>query len=322
MRFFACVLLTLAAAGCGEAGAPTIPPDVERDASVDPDAGTELDGSVGDGGTDGSVPDGGAPDGGGSWCNTSTLCPACPDPKLLCNGDNACPIGQVCLFTGCEALSRCFVIGGGACDDDDDCMDPAYGCDPTVGRCLRREPGCDDSNDCVAGFACEADTCVDRRVPCVSGSDCPHGYTCFVASPDQRFCRRVARPCADDLDCLVLGVPCGDADGDGLKECMPSLAPNEPEPVSCDVQQCTDPSAPVCETTAEGTIAVCGRFGACSATVQCAPGFECRDLWGDGRAECVVPTGSCVDSSACAPRTVCASARTGGSPACVAGRTM
>ena len=202
MRFFAYVLLAAtAAAGCGETAAPTIPLDAGRDAAIDPDGGTDLDGSVDDGGLDGGVEDGGAdggvdggpPDGGGSWCETSPLCPSCPDPETLCDENDPCPVGEICLSTGCEDLSRCFVVGGGACENDEDCGDPAYECNTSLGRCLRTEPGCDDSNDCVAGFACEDDTCVDRRVPCVTGTDCPHGYTCFFASPDQRYCIRITR---------------------------------------------------------------------------------------------------------------------------------
>jgi hypothetical protein len=324
MRSLAYVLLAATAvAGCAEAAAPTIPLDAGRDASIDPDGGNGGNGGGGAGGGGGTAGyggmDGGTPDGGGSWCDTSTLCPSCPDPDALCDQDNPCPAGEVCLSTGCEDFARCFVIGGGACETDEDCANPAYACDTMVGRCLRMEPGCDDSNDCVAGFACEDGTCVDRRVPCAVGGDCPHGYTCFFASADQRFCRRITRPCADDLDCLVLGVLCGDADGDGSNECMPSLMPNEPDALPCDNQFCIDASAPVCETSEEGTSAACGRFGLCSAAVQCAPTFGCRDLWGDGRKECVEGPGSCVDSSVCEPRAVCASARSGGAPRCFGG---
>lgn len=327
MRFFAYVLLAAAAAaGCGETATPTIPPDAGRDASIDPDGGVDLDGSVDDGGTDGSVPDGGTdggiPDGGGPWCETSSLCPSCPDPEALCDADNPCPVGEVCLSTGCEDLSRCFFSGGGACQSDQDCGDLDYECNLAIGRCLRKEPGCDDSNDCVPGFACEENACVDRRVPCETGADCPHGYTCFFPSGDQRFCRRITRPCADDGDCLALGVPCGDADGDGSKECMPSLMPTVPNPIACDVTQCVEPTTPVCETSVEGVAAVCGRFGSCGASIQCAAGFECRDLWGDERQECVLPGGSCVDSRECGLRAVCGSARSGAPPACIGGPSM
>ena len=333
MRFFAYVLLVAAAAaGCGETAVSTPP---GSDASVDLDGGIDggsgggggVGGSGGMGGDAGSGGVGGS-GGGGSWCTTSALCPACPDVDALCDDDNPCAVGEVCLATGCDDFSRCFVIGGGGCEDDTDCGDRAYECNLSIGRCLRIDPGCDDSNDCVAGFACEINECIDRRVPCESGLDCPHGFTCFFAPPDQRFCRRISRPCGDDRDCLTLGVPCGNADGsaDGSKECMPSLFPNAPTPVSCDNTQCIDEAAPVCEAVVEGTVALCGQFGLCASVDDCDPdpatGFQCRDLWGDGRAECVMPGGSCVDSSECNIRNVCASPRTGGPPTCVGGAAM
>lgn len=317
MQFFACVLLAVAAiAGCGETAASAPPIDFGRDAAVDSDGGPEPDAAV-----DASVPpDGGAdgdPDGGTSWCETSALCPACPQRDLLCDSDTPCPIGQACLPTGCGDLSRCFVTGGGGCQEDDDCDDPAYLCNQTIGRCLRIDPGCANSNDCVPGFACENASCVDRRAPCETGLDCPYGFLCFFASPDQRFCRWISRPCGDDLDCLTIGVPCGDVDGDGLRECMPSLTPLSPDPISCINAQCPGSVAPVCQPSVQGTGAVCGDFGLCVQTADCAAGFECRDLWGDGRSQCVLPGGSCVDSSGCAPRSVCGSPRPSGPPACV-----
>ncbi len=275
-----------------------------------------------DGGVDAGIPDGGILDGGLPWCETSALCPTCPALDSLCDDANPCAVGEACLPTGCEDYARCFTTGGGACRNDEDCGNPAYACDPSIARCLRSAPGCDDSNDCVAGFACENETCVDRRVPCESGSDCPHGFTCYFPSPDQRFCRRISRPCDDDLDCLTLGVPCGDADGDGEKECMPSLTPNAPNAVSCETSQCPDPEAPVCETTEDGAGAICGAMGLCTSVQDCVEGFQCLDLWGDGRAECVLPDGSCVDSSSCALREVCGSSRQGGPPACIGGAAM
>ena len=38
----------------------------------------------------------------GSWCTTSALCPACPDPDALCDEDTPCAVGEVCLSTGCD----------------------------------------------------------------------------------------------------------------------------------------------------------------------------------------------------------------------------
>ena len=331
MRFFASFLLTAAvAAGCGETAASTSPDNAGNVASTDPDGGFGfpdggVDGGDPDGGVDGGVDGGldGGVDGGGSWCDTSDCCPSCPDPNALCDSANPCPLGEDCFPTGCGDLSRCFVSGAGACQDDEDCGNPAYVCKQEIKRCLRVGGGCEDSNDCIAGFACEDGACADRRVPCVTGADCPHGFTCLFAAADQRFCRRITRPCDNDIDCLTLGVPCGDADGDGAMECMPSRMPNEPDPMSCDLLQCMeDTAAPVCETSVEGTVAVCGRFGPCASIDDCVPGDDCQDLWGDGRKECVLPGGSCVDSSVCAPREVCATPRTGTPPECTAGSAM
>lgn len=330
MRFFAFSLLTLSAvAGCGETAVPTIPPDVVRDPVTPGSGGAGGEGPIGGAGGAAGVGGsavGGAGGSGGDvfvpWCDTSELCPSCPDIEKLCDESTPCPTGEVCLPTGCGDLSRCFVSGGGGCDEDADCGNPAYACDLEINRCLRIDPGCDDSNDCIAGFACEDRECVDRRLSCSGSGDCPHGYTCFFSPPDQRFCRRISRPCGDDFDCLVLGVLCGDADGDGAKECMPSLTPNAPDAVSCDPTQCGDSAAPVCETTPEGTAAECGPFGLCRSTDQCPDGFECRDLWGDGRSECVSGPGSCVDSRECSPRSLCASPRSGGEPRCIAPAPM
>lgn len=349
MRSFAYVVLATAAlAGCAESVAPSFPANAGRDAAIDPD------GAGGQGGSNGGGGEGGGGEGGrgfvGPWCEMKTFCTACPRLDTLCDGD--CPLrGEVCISTGCQdcdsgvcvELSSCQVTGAGACEKDDDCGDPAYICDcgdPEIaicegrtGRCLRPDGGCDDSSDCVAGFACENSECVDRRVPCESGLDCPHGFACLFDSPYQRFCRRITRPCGVDRDCSALGVPCGDADEDGRRECMPSLMPNASAPVSCDKTQCSDdPAGPVCETTVGGLSAVCGRFGLCESDDDCCksvddcdqddPKFECRDLWGDGRKECVLPGGSCDDSSQCPLRTLCASLRAGDPPACVGGAAM
>ena len=103
---------------------------------------------------------------------------------------------------------------------------------------------------------------------------------------------------------------------------MPSLMPNAPDPVSCDLLQCTEATAPVCESSIEGTVATCGRFGPCDQPEDCAPGFVCVDLWGDGRKECVLTDGFCADSRDCAFRQVCGSPRTGTAPTCMTGAVM
>ncbi|MGB5285461.1 MAG: hypothetical protein WBN29_13190, partial [Polyangiales bacterium] len=87
MRFLAYFVLTAAvAAGCGDTAAPTGP----QDASVDPDCGLLLPNCGVDAGADGGVDAGvdAGVDGGGSWCETSALCPACPDMDALCDSEN------------------------------------------------------------------------------------------------------------------------------------------------------------------------------------------------------------------------------------------
>lgn len=318
VRFFAYVLLAAAAAvGCGN---PASPPSITGGSGGS--AATGGTGAAGNAGAGGAAAIGGA---GGTTpaCPTSTLCPSCPDAALLCDGDDACETGEVCLATGCGDLRRCFALPGGACLGDDDCgTDLAYACNLEINRCLRVDGGCADSNDCVAGFACEDGVCTDRRLACTVVEDCPHGYTCRASGADQRFCRRVTRPCNANLDCQVFGVPCGDVDGDGQMECMAPFDPETGPTVSCDNSQCTSPTFPVCELTDDATRAVCGRFGLCDSEGDCAAGFDCADLWGDGRAECVLRGGSCTDSRDCDERQLCASPRSGDPPTCVGVATM
>ena len=59
-------------------------------------SGQSGGGVAGGGGMGGS----GGMAGNGSWCETSALCPSCPDPERLCDDDSPCPVGEVCLFTG------------------------------------------------------------------------------------------------------------------------------------------------------------------------------------------------------------------------------
>jgi hypothetical protein len=119
-------------------------------------------------------------------------------------------------------------------------------------------------------------------------------------------------------------VVCGDVEGDGPMECMAPFDPEEPVRVSCANSQCLSDVAPVCELTEQGTRAVCGQFGLCGSAADCADDddYDCRDLWGDGRSECVLLGGSCIDSRDCPDREVCASPRSGGSPSCVGGAVM
>ncbi|MGB8328800.1 MAG: hypothetical protein WCE62_01635 [Polyangiales bacterium] len=184
-------------------------------------------------------------------------------------------------------------------------------------RCVKTTPGCNGSFDCVLGFSCEAGACVDRRMACGLDDDCPMNHSCEGTST--RFCARIHRTCYDDFDCGGLAPYCIDVDGDGDKECAGSDHPTNP---ACVNSACTSASAPVCEASSVGSITACGQYGLCLTNADCAGGFQCVDLWPDGRKECV-PSGGCCDHiSDCPERQVCASPRSGGAPSCQAGAVL
>jgi len=173
----------------------------------------------------------------------------------------------------------------------------------------------------VPGFSCEGGSCVDRRVPCDLDEHCPKNHVC-VAGTNGSFCRRVQVDCLEDFDCVDLARSCEDIDGDGSKECAGSFDPNQTPPDACLNSDCTNVSAPVCETAGAGSTTACGQYGLCLDDVDntdCPSGFECVGLWPDGRKECVPSGGSCSNVSDCSVRQVCASPREGGTPSCQAG---
>jgi hypothetical protein len=241
---------------------------------------------------------------------TSVLCRSCPADGL-CDTNADCSVGSVCIDSGCSnadgsAISQCVFAGGGACSPTAacplgrDCLEvPGEG-----DRCIKLSAGCDTSFDCVRGFSCEAGECIDRRVPCNRDEDCPKNHTCFGAI-NSSFCVRIQRDCIEDFDCIGLAPRCEDIDGDDRKECAGVFDGNEEQPPACLNSDCTEASAPVCETAAVGSTTVCGQYGLCLADTDCAPTFSCRLLWPDLRKECV-PSGGCSSSSDCPIRQVCA----------------
>jgi hypothetical protein len=185
-------------------------------------------------------------------------------------------------------------------------------------RCVKTTPGCDGDFDCVPGFSCENGSCFDRRVPCDLDEDCPKNHLCSGTASGS-FCRRIQRGCLFDFDCIDLAPRCDDVDGDGNKECAGTLDPNEPSSDACVNAQCTNLSAPVCEAAGVSSVTQCGQYGLCLDDDDCVGGFSCVALWPDGRKECVPDGGSCASFADCSKRQVCASARSGGAPACQAG---
>jgi hypothetical protein len=280
----------------------------------------------GSGGVGGDAGTGGTAGAGGSQpaCMTSVLCRSCPT-EGFCDTNGDCAVGSVCIESGCSsaqgsAIKRCVFAGGGACNTTADCPTGRECMEvPDEGdRCVKTTSGCDTLFDCVPGFSCEAGSCVDRRVPCEFDPDCPKNHTC-LGTTNSTFCVRIQRDCLEEFDCIGLAPRCEDIDGDGNRECAGVFDPNQASPSACVNSQCTDPSAPVCETSAIGSTTQCGQYGLCLDDTDCAAGFGCRGLWPDGRKECVPSGGSCSSFSGCPIRQVCAAPREGGVPSCQAG---
>ncbi len=290
--------------------------------------GDPLSGTGGDGGAGGSGAGGTAGVGGSApLCMTNSLCRACPSEGLCTNDD--CSDGFVCIESGCDSLEgapikHCVFGGGGACVTSDNCLPfPGRECIDVPGegkRCVKTTPGCDTRFDCVPGFSCESGGCVDRRLPCDIDDHCPKNHVC-VAGTNGSFCSRVQVDCIEDFDCVDLAPRCANVDGDlaQKKECAGVFDANQSMPVACVNADCTDGSAPVCETAGAGSMTQCGQYGLCLDGADCTAGFSCVGLWPDGRKECVPSGGSCSSFSDCPVREVCASPRNGGAPSCQAG---
>ena len=292
-------------------------------------------GPRGDGGAGGSVGEGGAGGGGGVGgtggaggsqpaCMTSVLCRSCPS-EGFCETNDDCSVGSVCIESGCSsvegsAIKQCVFAGGGACNTTADC--PAgRECMAVPGerdRCVKTTSGCNTDFDCVQGFSCEAGSCVDRRVPCDLDPDCPKNHTC-LGTMTSTFCVRIQRDCIEEFDCIGLAPRCEDIDGDGNKECAGVFDPNQSSPTACVNSDCADAAAPVCETAAVGSATQCGQYGLCLDDAGCAAGFDCLELWPDGRKECVPSGGSCSSFTDCPIQQTCAAPREGGAPNCQAG---
>jgi hypothetical protein len=281
-------------------------------------------GSAGSGGTSGSGGSGGS----AGACATNALCHTCPD-SFVCDTDNDCAFsGYVCVASGCETnggdpIKQCVPSWARSCSSDTDCPNPSdYDC-VMVGaggkRCVRVTAGCDpatETYDCAPGFSCEGGTCADRRMPCDSYLDCPKSHICLT-TPVSKYCTRVSRTCHLDEDCSWLGnnlgTFCDDVDGDGIDECT---GERDATGTACVNLDC---GGAVCETGAVGSAATCGDYGLCPLNGDCGSGFECLDLWQDGRKECVPTGGTCDQVTDCDPQQICAAPRNGDPPSCQSG---
>jgi hypothetical protein len=260
-----------------------------------------------------------------------------PDSFLCDTNDNCAFSGWVCIDSGCKAdggapIKQCVPSWAPSCSSDngdDDCPNADdYDCmtvEPGGEHCVRVADGCDpatETYDCAPGFSCEGETCVDRRVPCDRPQDCPKSHICLTVSAGQdpiaKYCARVSRTCVvAENDCTWLGNSfgsfCDDVDGDDTDECT---GERDATGLACVNAEC---GGSVCEIGDVGSAASCASYGLCRFDSECDAGFECLDLWQDGRKECVPTNGACDRVRVCPLPLICAAPRNGGAPSCQSG---
>lgn len=219
-----------------------------------------------------------------------------------CAGDSTRCQSGVCHVVD-SATSLCTQI----CATNDDCPGDML-CDdvPVVGRlCLPTGLGgrCLDDEECPAGHRCdlEASRCYipvvrDLCAPCTSSLQCPAGGHCArVEASGERYCTTA---CDGDGACPA-GFVCDDVAGAATPQCVPD---NEGRTCSAGKGLCSP-----CRGDSE-----CGDFGdmcvrnlasnerfcgvACTRSTDCADGFSCTDLSGEGQGpfQCVPNSGTCA----------------------------
>ncbi|MFW5876156.1 MAG: hypothetical protein ACOCXM_05425 [Myxococcota bacterium] len=305
---------------CGEE-APAPPPGNDgatptdggsSDGSSSSDASMDATSTV-DSGADAAEPEDGGPEGGFPRIDGSiSLGDAMVDPDedsgvgASCTA-GTCGPGSVCLDDGAGGMTcqpSGHPCGGGAdCPEGSTCLAGANVCEKDA------DPdACNDSRDCPPGFSCEDGSCTDRRIGCDMDVDlCPFGFVCFqppyVATG---FCRRASNPCATDQGCFATET-CVDVAGDGRDRCMRSG--------DCVTGGC-ETAGEVCGIDPRGG-SECMKHGPCASEADCASGFTCTDLWGDGLDECVPTGGSCTSVSSCSGSGICGSPTSEAEPDCV-----
>lgn len=303
-------------------GGDASPGDAGADDAGGGDAGSEDASEPFDAGTDAGLSfDAGSFDGGtytfGADCEDAEggfdLC-LCDVPECDPDATPSCAAGLRCLPDGC-GRTTC-QLGGHACVANDDCAEGSicFGTGTLDGSaadlCLRPSAGCADSRDCAPGYACEEGTCVDRRVRCEAPTDCPYGFFCNDAdSWALPYCMRVSRRCSSFAGACPPFFSCVDVDGDGLSECRRNGE-------ACDTNDDCGAAGEVCGYDPVAKALACQAHGPCASAEDCADGFGCVDVWGDGVRECVPSGGECERSASCPTGALCGAPSSGGGAMC------
>lgn len=333
MRWLSVVLLLSVACGDDSAPPPTPTDSGRRDGGTDAGAmdGAVEDGAVEDGGgvdapaedapgvdtgddfdagTDSGPPDGGFdPESCFDDEGVYDLC-LCDTPTCTPGGD-LCGPGTTCLPDGC-GRNTC-QLAGNRCESDADCH-PSSSCATLAFMpvCSSGSDSCNDSRDCPLGFSCDAGTCTNRRLACDESTPCPWGFTCwdldeFVAEP---YCRVLYTPC-NAFEVCGPAFSCVDLDLDGDNECRPNGG-------FCDSNE--DCPGMVCGSDPTALTDCRATHGPCAEPGDCAAGFDCTDLWGDGQQTCVPSAGgTCARQADCAAGTLCGQSSDTTAPACLGG---
>lgn len=104
----------------------------------------------------------------------------------------------VILYTTLYAQSRTDTIGGGKCNNNNDCFDGTV-CNIESGTCVRQTE-CDDNGDCPDGSICQGGRCVTTT--CTDkGFQCPIGETCQRGQCQRQTCTSDEQ-CTDSSFCI------------------------------------------------------------------------------------------------------------------------
>ncbi|MBI2500869.1 MAG: hypothetical protein HYW02_05285 [Deltaproteobacteria bacterium] len=116
-------------------------------------AGNEEQAAGGDNGTDQNSENRTPPqfDGGNSQTVVNRAPDFEPDPPVVigCEGDDACPTGEICDNNHCRPLT---------CPDEIDCEEQELICNTTTGQCEAPPPPCEEDSDCSAEKVCNRET--------------------------------------------------------------------------------------------------------------------------------------------------------------------
>lgn len=119
-------------------------------------------------------------------CPPNSVQIGCACVEIMCNTDEECPDGQLCLGGVCDA-----------CKEDDQCPDDQVCSD---GACVP-DAECSSDDDCPPNQRCAPDDICRDRPQCVFDDDCPRDQLCFNG-----MCTR-SDECQVDLDC-PMGQEC------------------------------------------------------------------------------------------------------------------